>query len=46
MKNQINSRRNFIKTTTLATGAVVTAPLQMNFMAPGLGNKKLKLIKL
>ncbi len=43
MKKQSNSRRNFIKTTTLATGAVITAPLQMNFMAPGLGNKKLKL---
>ena len=43
MKTKINSRRNFIKNTTLATGAVITAPLQMNFMAPGLGNKKLKL---
>ncbi len=43
MEKQNNSRRNFIKTTTLATGAVITTPLQMNFMAPTFGNKKLKL---
>jgi predicted dehydrogenase len=43
MKRQNNSRRNFIKTSTLATGGVLTAPIPMDFMAPGLNDKKLKL---
>ena len=43
MKQQDNSRRNFIKNSTLAAGGVLTAPLPTDFMAPEWGNKKLKL---
>ena len=43
MKQKDNSRRKFIKNSTLATGGVLTAPISMDFMAPGWGNKKLKL---
>ncbi len=43
MKKQNNSRRNFIKTTSIATGGILTTSIPLDIMAPGLGNKKLKL---
>ena len=43
MKEQNNSRRKFIKNSTLATGGMLTAPISMDFVAPGWSNKKLKL---
>jgi predicted dehydrogenase len=43
MKEQNNSRRRFIKNSTLATGGMLTAPISMDFVAPGWSNKKLKL---
>lgn len=43
MKEQNKSRRDFIKSSTLAAGGVLTAPVPMDFMAPVWSNKKLKL---
>ncbi|MCX2718783.1 Gfo/Idh/MocA family protein [Lentiprolixibacter aurantiacus] len=43
MKQQKNSRRSFIKSSTLAAGGVLTAPIPSDFMTPVWSNKKLKL---
>ncbi|MEL0262591.1 MAG: twin-arginine translocation signal domain-containing protein, partial [Flavobacteriaceae bacterium] len=41
--NNQPSRRTFIKTSALATGGLLTAPMSMDAMVHGFGEKKLKL---